>query len=188
VNTIKEGLGFARLMMVLSGMAPLFILWALRWQNVTAIPTAWFLGLCAILIIIPNLVLWARIRIARKNKDYKTIRIGKAEDHREHILVYLFAMLLPFYSVSIITCWDLATHLAAISFVVFLFWHLNMHYMNIWWAIRRFRIFTSYSENLENAKSGVIPFVVITRRHNLSIGQQLKVLRISDTVYLEVDE
>jgi hypothetical protein len=43
----------------------------------------------------PNLFLWLRIRTAMKLQERRELAIGSAEDHRDHILVYLFAILLP---------------------------------------------------------------------------------------------
>src|SRR3954454_6799859 len=85
-------------MMVLSSLSPLFILWAVR-----GIPSVndWYLWTaCACLVGIPNIVLYLRIRLARVRGDVSSLVIGKAEDHREHLLVYLFAMLMPLYDLN----------------------------------------------------------------------------------------
>ena len=117
----SEGLRAARLLMVLSSISPLFILWAIRGN--TLLPDQYFVGFCAIMVVAPNVVLWLRIRTASKQNDKRTITVGTADDHRDHILVYLFAMLLPFYSESISTWRDFGATLAALAFIVFLFWH-----------------------------------------------------------------
>ena len=95
----SEGLPITRLMMVLSSISPLFILWAIR--GTTVFPETWFLSFCGIMVLGPNLFLWRRVKKARKRNDRREIVAGHAEDHRDHLLVYLFAMLLPFYSMSI---------------------------------------------------------------------------------------
>ncbi len=86
-------------MMVLSGISPLFILWAVRGNSL--IPEYCFLGFCAFMVIVPSGYLWWRIVMAKKLKQLRPIAVGKAEDHRDHLLVYLFAMLLPFYTASV---------------------------------------------------------------------------------------
>ena len=91
-----EGLKVARLLMVLSSISPLFILWAIRGNSL--IPDLYFIAFCLLMVVAPNGFLWLRLRTARKNKDKRDLTIGKADDHRDHMLVYLFAMLLPFYS------------------------------------------------------------------------------------------
>ena len=51
-RTHSEGLKAARLLMVLSSVAPLFILWAIRGNSL--IPDRWFIGFCALMVIVPN--------------------------------------------------------------------------------------------------------------------------------------
>lgn len=114
--------------------------------------------------------------------------VGTAEDHRNHLLVYLFAMLLPFYATDLNTWRDLGAVLAALGFIVFLFWHLNLHYMNILFALFGYRVFTLYPQADENPLSGKASQVLITKRVALSAGQQLMAYRLSDTVYFEVNE
>ena len=72
------------------------------------------------------------------------LSIGDAEDHRDHLLVYLFTMLLPLYSASISTWREFGAALAAVAFVVFLFWHLNLHYVNLLFAFKGYHVFTLF--------------------------------------------
>ncbi len=75
-----EGLKLARLFMVLSGMSPLFILWAIKGNKI--VPDGHLMSVCAALVLIPNLVLWLRIRTAIQQNDLRDIVVEKAEDHR----------------------------------------------------------------------------------------------------------
>ena len=136
----NESLGFIRVMMVLSSFSPLFILWALRGNQ--EVSDLYLTSFCVLFVIIPNLFLWRRINIAKKQNDKRIIKVGTADDHKDHILVYLFATLLPFYSVGIESLRDIGTTLVALIFVIFLFLHLNLHYMNILFAMKGYRIFT----------------------------------------------
>ncbi len=185
-STHSEGLKAARLLMVLSSISPLFILWAIRGINL--IPDRWFIGFCTLMVILPNAFLWLRIRTARKQADKRELMVGRADDHRDHILVYLFAMLLPFYSENISTWRDLDSTLAALAFIVFLFWHLNLHYMNLLFAFRGLRVFTVYSPADGNPLTGKSRQAVITRRVSLAPGDRIIAYRLSDTVYMEADE
>jgi hypothetical protein len=178
-----EGLRIARLLMVLSSMSPLFLLWAIRGS--TLIPDRVFISGCAVLVVIPNLALWYRIRIADKRNDRREVVVGQADDHRDHILVYLFTMLLPFFAEKIGAWRDLLAVSAALSFVAFLFWHLNLHYMNIWFAAKGYRVFTIYPPADENPLSGKVGQVLITSRLSLAKGERIIALRLSDAVYLE---
>lgn len=158
----KEGLKTARLLMVLSSISPLFILWAIR--GIKLIPDSYFLPFCALMVIVPNGFLWLRIRTARKLGEKKIIVVGTAEDHREHLLVYLFSMLLPFYATDLGSWRDLAATAAALGFIVFLFWHLNLHYMNLLFALRGYRIFVIDPPADGNPLSGKNSRVVIARQ------------------------
>src|SRR6266487_3375410 len=92
----SEGLKLARFLMVLSSVSPLFVLWALRGSRV--VEDRWLVTVCLLFIVIPNGFLWLRISTAKRNKELRKLTVVRAEDHRDHLLVYLFAMLLPFYA------------------------------------------------------------------------------------------
>jgi hypothetical protein len=182
----SEGLKIARLMMVLSSISPLFVLWAIRGSKL--LPDRYLIGFCAVMVILPNMFLWLRIRTARSLNVTRELVIGSAEDHRDHLLVYLFAMLLPFYPIDTGTWRDLAALIAALSFVVFLFWHLNLHYMNLMFAIRGYRVFTIPPPRDDNPFSGRASQVLITPRVALLPGERIVAYRLSDTVYFEERE
>ena len=169
----SEGLKAAQLLMVLSSISPLFVLWAIRGNSL--IPDRYFVAFCALMVILPNAFLWLRIRTAKKQADKRELLVGKAEDHRDHILVYLFVMLLPFYSEDFGSWRYLSVSFAALAFIVFLFWHLNLHYMNLIFAALGYRVFTVYPPADGNPLTGRIRQAVITRRVSLASGDRLAV-------------
>lgn len=177
-------LGFIRLMMVVSGMSPLFILWAAR--GIPLISDRTFLSMCAAFILVPNFFLWWRFATARKEADKRTLAIGRVEDHRDHLLVYLFSMLLPFYNADPENMRQIASVMIALAFIIFLFWHLHLHYMNILFAVMGFRIYTVYPNHAGGSLADKAPFVVITKRSTLEDGISMDAYRLSDTVYIEV--
>jgi hypothetical protein len=185
-RTHREGLEAARLLMVLSSISPLFILWAIRGNSL--VPDRYFIGFCVLMVVAPNAFLWLRLHTAKKLQDRRELAVGKAEDHRDHILVYLFAMLLPFYSEDLGNWRYLGSSMAALAFIVFLFWHLNLHYMNLVFAVRGYRVFTVYPPHDGNPLTGKMSLALITRRVSLSAGERLVAYRLSDTVYLEATE
>lgn len=185
-NRPPQGLGFARFMMVLGSFAPLFLLWAIRGNHL--VPRAYFVPACLIMAVLPNLFLGWRWQTASRHKELREINVGQAEDHRDHILVYLFSMLLPFYSESLDDLPSLLATLAALAFIIFLFWHLNLHYMNLLFAILGYRVFTVYPPRDNNPFTGRLSFVLLTRREVLSSGESITVYRLSDTVYIESEE
>lgn len=180
----REGLSSARLIMVLSSISPLFILWAIRGSRL--IPSTYFIGACVLLVIVPNAFLFLRLQTARRRNDTRELVIGKAEDHRDHLLVYLFTLLLPFYTTSLADWREFAATLVAVCFIVFLFWNLNLHYMNVLFAALGYRIFTIYPPQDENPYTGKETVVLITRRAAMFKDQRVVPYRLSNSVYWEV--
>ena len=171
-------------MMLLSGISPLFILWAIRGNNL--IPDIYFTCFCSLMALLPNAFLWLRIGTAKRNNDRREVTVGTADDHRDHILVYLFVMLLPFYSEDLGTLRDLAATFAALLFIVFLFWRLNLHYINLVFAVLGYRVFTVYPPDDGNPITGKTKFTVITRRVMLNPSQTIIPYRLFDGVYLDL--
>jgi hypothetical protein len=101
------------------------------------------------------------------------------------LLVYLFAMLLPFYADTLATWRSLAAALAGLGFVVFMFWHLNLLYMNILFALFGYRVFSLYPAANGNPLSGRSNYVLITPRVSVVSGERIRAYRLSDTVYFE---
>jgi hypothetical protein len=182
----SEGLKIARLLMVLSSISPLFVLWAIRGSKL--VPDSYLLSLCALMVILPNFFLRVRIETAKKHQVKSELVVGSAEDHRDHLLVYLFAILLPFYPIDTGTWRDFAALLAALGFVVFLFWHLNLHYMNLLFAIGGYRVFTILPPKDDNPVSGRASLVLITPRTDVLQGDRIIAYRLSDTVFFEAKE
>ena len=172
-----EGLPFVRLAMIVSSLAPLFVLWAVRGS--CPIPDNWLIAFCIALIVLPNAVLLMRLWVARRRRDKKTIEVEIADDHRDHLLVYLFAMLIPLYQANIGNTRDSAATLVALLLVVFLFWHLNLHYMNVLFAAFGYRVFTV--RDVE----GVNVLVLLSRRTALPRGTKVHAYRLSNTVFIE---
>ena len=179
----REGLNLLRFILVLSSISPLFILWAVK--GVAFLPDVYFVPVCLFLAIFPTIVLLVRVRIAIGHRDTRTLQVGSVEDHRGHVLVYLFAMLLPFYR-QVVDGWrEFSALILALIFIVFLFWHLNFHYMNILFAIRRYHVLTIYPPQQDNKYASPDSYILITRRRSLRTGQSIVVFRLSNTVYLE---
>jgi hypothetical protein len=134
---------------------------------------------------LPTGFLLLREFIARTQNDTRSLVIGRTEDHRGHVLVYLFAILLPFYRQNVDTWRDFYALLAALVFIVFLFWHLNYHYMNIVFALRGYRVLNVLSPEGSSEHPSMVNFALITRRSNVRPNDTLVAYRLSNTVYLE---
>jgi hypothetical protein len=172
--------------MVLSSVSPIFILWAIRGNR--TIPDRYWVAFCAVMVFVPYLFLALRIRTAKRLQERRELVVGSSEDHRDHLLVYLFAMLLPVYAVDFGAWRDSAAIMIALGFIVLVFWHLNLHYMNLLFALTGYHVFTVFPPTDENPLTGKVSQVLITRRVALLPGEHLTAYRLSDTVYLEVQE
>ncbi len=179
---LPEGLRIIRLLMVISSLSPLFILWMIR--GVPNVSDYYLVLICILFIAIPNFALYERWQIAKRNSDIKMLKIGKSDDARNHLLVYLFAILFPLYDVNLGSDRQFYASIAALLFIVFIFWHLNMHYINIIYAIAGYKVYTVFPGSQSGA-GFVEPYVLITTRSYLSDGMDIKAYRLSDTVFFE---
>jgi len=107
--------------MVLSSISPLFILWAIRGNSL--IPDHYFIGFCALMVLLPNAFLCLRIGTAKRNNDRREVNCRYSRRSSRPYPGLPVAMLLPFYSEDLGTLRDLAATLVALAFIVFLFWH-----------------------------------------------------------------
>jgi len=128
-----------RFLMVLGGMAPLFILWGIRGTDL--MPCWAFWAICGSVVVIPNAVLWLRVTKARGQKFGALLEIGSFEDRREGILIYLVSILLPFYSSSLEEWSELIASVVAVVFILGVFIYLDLHYVNVFFALGGFKIY-----------------------------------------------
>jgi len=182
-NYRKEGLTLARLLMVLASFSPLFLLWAIR--GTTLFNKYVFVAICGLLIVVPNAFLLWRIGKAQSNSDVKTISVAFAEDHREHVIVYLFAILFPVYSLSLDTFSNFLSAVVALTIILALFWCLNLHYINIFFSFFGYNLFTLVPPQRNDGISGEERLVLITPRAFIRKDEQIDAVRISDTVFFE---
>ena len=171
--------------MVLSSIAPLFVLWAIR--GIDLFPHLYVAIVAIACAIVPTAYLAFRYRTAQKEDDKYPLTIEGTEDHRGHVLTYLFAILLPFYRDTIDSYFDFAAILAALAIVVFLFWHLNYHYVNLLFAIKGYHVIMVYPEASRGSYGRTTRCAVITRRDSLLPGEQITAYRLSNAVYVAED-
>lgn len=181
---ITQRLGFTRLLMVLSSFSPLFILWGFRGTN--TLSDYIFIPVCIALVVVPNIILALRIFLARKNNDSKSFKVLEIKDQSDHILVYLFAMLIPLYDANLGSDRDFYALCFALFLVIFLFWKLNLHYINILFSLFGYNIFTILIERSVNTQTTVCSSVILISKNDyLGAKKDIIAYRISDTVFLE---
>ena len=178
----REGFGFLRLCMVLVGFAPLFALMAIR--GIEVVPDKWLWIACTSLVVVPMMILLLRLWMVWKYEPPRPITVGQVEESRAHILTYLFATFLPFYRQDLGNTRDLIAILVAVVFIILLFMHLNLHYMNIFLAVFGYHVYTIRPRDDEdNPYTSRIPLVVITRRRVLVPGESIRGYRLTNSLY-----
>jgi hypothetical protein len=181
----NSGLRIARFLMVVGSLSPLFILWAIRGAH--GIPDKWWISFCIAFVVIPNLALYVRWRLAHIRNDHRVIIAQAAKDQSEHLLVYLFAMLIPLFGVDLGGTRDTVAVLVAFAFIVFIFWHMNLHYMNVIFALFGYRVFTVEAAT-SAAADGLTPtrtVVVLSKRSAIAPLTEIDAVRLSDTVFVD---
>lgn len=190
IRNVNEGLGFVRLILVWSSLSPVFLLWSIR--GVDAVDDTVWIPACLVFFALPTAILYWIFRRARKSENLKTIDVVSARDQREHLLTYLFAMLIPLFDANLGGVRDIFAVAFALAFVVFLFWHMRLHYMNLIFAIWGYRIYTIEAKigtkERDRAQPRLATFVVISRRHYLPEGAALTGYRLGGNVLVDKDD
>ena len=75
--------------------------------------------------------------------------------------------------------------ITALALIAFVFWYLRLHYMNVFFAMRRYRVYSVQPPSDGNPHASQEPFVLISPRRHLAEGDSIKVYRLSNTVYWE---
>ena len=173
----REGLGFLRLCMVLAGFAPLFCLVAIR--GIEVVPDRWLWVACGSLVAMPMLILFLRLLMVWRYEPPRPITVGQVEEGRSHILTYLFATFLPFYRQDLGNMRDLIAIVVAVLFIIFLFLHLNLHYVNILLAVFGYRVYTIRpKDDDDNPYTSRIPWFRSSHKTRIpsgsGLGEQVK--------------
>ncbi len=184
-----EGFEILRFLFVVGSMAPLFILLMVRGvpviNNKPFINERSFDTACLLLICVPAIVLLLRWNIVRKEDQTSELKIGDATDHRDHLIAYLLAIVMPLYQVSYSTRRDVYASMVATLLILFLFMNMNLHYMNLVFAFMGYRAYTVQPVDTAASFSGNVPYVVLSRRASLSVNQIIIAYKLSNTVFIE---
>lgn len=188
-NNVNEGLGLVRFVLVWSSLSPVFLLWSIR--GVDAIADGVWVPLCMVLFLLPTLILWWIFRRSKQSDNVKTITIASSGDHREHLLTYLFAMLIPLFDANLGGLRSIVAMSLAFLFIMFLFWHMRLHYMNLIFAVLGYRIYTVEAQAGTTADdrgtTRLVTYAVISRRHYLPENSALTGYRLGGHVLVDRD-
>lgn len=187
-STANESLPFVRLILVWSSLSPVFLLWAIR--GTKAVDERYFTAVCLFLFLAPTLALWGFWSRSKVKHTVRTVTVVKADDPKDHILPYLFAMLIPLFQSNIDDKRQLAVAVLAWCMVMFLFWHMRLHYMNYIFALLGYSIFTVRVDAGVDAR-GPKPastWVIISQRSAIPDGETLTGYRLGAFVLADKAE
>lgn len=161
-------MGLVRFLLIWSSLSPVFLLWALR--GTAAVADKIFVPVCIGLFAVPSLILWLLWRRNVDTGNVRTIEIRVTQNPQDHLLTYLFAMLLPLWQGGLGTPRDIYATLFALVLVLFVFWHMGLHYMNVFFAVRGYRVFTVQAGDTADDNQGFVTYAVISKRSHIPAG------------------
>lgn len=181
-----EGSALLRLALVLSSMSPLLLPWAIR--GTTLMPYWVFLCICLSLFCLFNSVLFYIYYRSCDDSNIRPIEVGRADDVRQDVIAYLFAMALPFYTADLDSGRNAAATGVAFLLVVFLFWGLNLHYLNLWIVVFGYHCLRVTSPDNQGRHSSAPSFMVISRRPTFRADSTVRGHMVSNTVLVHIGE
>lgn len=163
-------MGLVRFLLIWSSLSPVFLLWGLR--GTTTVPDKIFVPVCLGLFAVPSFVLWLLWRRNVSTDNVRTVEVRTTQDPKDHLLTYLFAMLLPLWQGGLGTPRDLYATLFALVLVLFVFWHMGLHYMNVLFALRGYRVYTVQAGDAGEGDDNhrLLTYAVISKRSHIPAG------------------
>ncbi|MFP3801165.1 hypothetical protein [Paraburkholderia sp. SIMBA_027] len=182
----REPLRFLRLLFVIASFSPLVIIWGVRGVPLLSEVSVWIS--VAVLVIVPNGVVWLRWYIVKQQKLTAQAEVQQATDHREHLVVYLLAVLLAMYGASVGSIRELIAVILAFVLVVMLFWFSNLHYLNVFFAILGYRTFTVVRRVSDGSGRKSSTIVLLTKRDCIEAGDLVICYRLSHDVFIDAED
>lgn len=175
----EQGLPFVKFMMLLGSLAPLFVLVGVRGMDeVISYQFLWVI--IGLLLLIPFGFILIRLKIAKKVDDRHEINVNESKLNKEYLFSYLFTVLLPLYSVNVTNPKEFAAIIIAILFVIFILWNLNLHFINFFFALKGYKVYT-----LPNERGGIL---LSTRPHISDTTTKISAHRLGSSVFIELKD
>jgi hypothetical protein len=183
--SIREGFWWLRFVLVLGSLSPIFIVWALRQEDL--VPFRLRLSLAIASVIIPNGLLWLRYRSAKATGlagSFQALKVLRLTDRREHLISYLFPIVLSLLTVDVKTWNQLASFLFVLLLTGVIFWHLQLTYVNVWLALVGFRAVQVEREQTAGGKP-LLPIILLTRHRRLKENDEIRAVRITNSLFVQ---
>lgn len=173
-----------RLALVVWSLSPVFLVWAIRGSGMISQLWLWVAAMLATLG--PALIYLGSVNLAKQSGtggNLEQLTVKRLTDRREHLLSYLFPLLLSVWSLDFKTHRELLAFFVVISFTGIAFWHLQLTYVNIWFAIAGYR--SVQVERVSDQSHTLRPIILLTRNGRLCENTQINALRITNNLYLD---
>ena len=188
-TTVKEGYPMLRLALVVWSLSPVFLVWAVRGS---AILDQSFLNLFAGLTLLGPLAMFRwRLMHTKKSKledggNLQELTVRRLTDRREHLLSYLFPLLLSFWAIDFQDFRELASFGCVMLFTGLAFWHLQLTYVNLWLALVGYR--SVQVEPKGASGRSLRPIILLTKNHRLQEGEFVQAWLLTNNLYIEKPE
>ena len=179
----SEPFRFLRLIFVVASLSPLFIIWGLK--GFKQIPDRFLLPVIVLVLILSNGLVLYRWAIVKKQSLTVQAQVQDATDHREHLVVYLLAVLLAMFGASATGMRELSALFFALFLIVILFWYSNLHYLNVAFALFGYKTFTVTRKVDDNNTVSALKVVVLTKRSWIEDGESIICYRLSHDIWIE---
>lgn len=179
----REPLRVLRLLFVIASFTPLVLLWGIRGAKDIPDSTIWWW--VAGLTVVPNLAIFVRWHVVRKENLTAQAEVLEATDHREHLVIYLLAVFLAMYGFGIGSVREGLSVVLALALVVLLFWYANLHYLNLAFALLGYRTFTVTRRVSDGTARRSSRLVLLTKRDCVEPGEFIRCYQLSHDLWVE---
>jgi hypothetical protein len=133
----------------------------------------------------PALIFFWRIRQVKTSTSGGSIEeltVRRLTDRREHLLSYLFPLVMSSWQFDFKSGRELAACLFVMLFTGIAFWHLQLTYVNLWFAIAGFR--SVQVERGNTSSHPLRPVILLTRSTRLAENEIVEAYRLTNSLYL----
>lgn len=165
-------------MLVIASLSPVFIVWAVLGNP--KIPDNYFIPACSLFVTVPHLIILYRIKAAKRQNNFVTKKVYNSKDSKEQLLTYFLPLVLPLMAVSFQSWRAFSATIVVFIIMAFASWHLEIYYLNIFFAIFGYRIYQINSDGTQPSTQ-----VLITKRSYIPDDETIHALHLGANIFYE---
>ena len=184
MSSVQSEGGVLRFVFILSSISPVFFVSI--FQTPKFVDQFYWSLTFSVLFLFPNLLMGLRWILAKRKNLTSVYNITKSEDGREHVFTYLFALIIPFFSEEIDSLFKLISFIFLMVFVVFIFWHMRLHYLNLIFALAGYKVLNIRVRSHPGAHSSVAErrYILLSKDEDVEAGERLRCVRLSNHILM----